>query len=404
MSRLGTSWIASAALVAGQLAPVAIAAQPWQGGNGSGYVGEAKCESWQHQYRRCPVPTDGNVALLRVEGGSCVQNQSWGFDRTSIWVNNGCRAVFGYGITNAGYPGGGRPGDGWAGRGGYGGELRCESWQHQYRRCPANTGNRVAIRQVMGGDCVQGRSWGYDNAGVWVNNGCRAVFAYGGYAGGGGYPGGGYPGNQGYGGEVVCESRDYRERACPVPTRMRVQLVQQLGSAACVQNRSWRYDARAIYVREGCRGRFAYGAGINPGGGYPGYDPGHRPNNTGAIVGAGVLAAGLLALLASNNGNRSRNSGSASSAPARLTANTGSMPYEARSAADACFAEGARQIGATGGSDLALDRVTGLTREGAGWRVVADLRGTWPREGSRPMRMTCTANGSQVTGFDVAGL
>jgi hypothetical protein len=58
--------------------------------------------------------------------------------------------------------------------------IRCESVQSDgYGRkyCAANTRNGVRlIRQIGESACTQGSSWGYDNSGVWVDNGCRAEF------------------------------------------------------------------------------------------------------------------------------------------------------------------------------------------------------------------------------------
>jgi len=66
------------------------------------------------------------------------------------------------------YPGQGYPGAGRA--------VRCESWQYQPARCAADTRGGAQLVQVLGGTCVQGRTWGFDRGGIWVNNGCRARF------------------------------------------------------------------------------------------------------------------------------------------------------------------------------------------------------------------------------------
>lgn len=72
------------------------------------------------------------------------------------------------------YPGGGYPG------GGYGPprqQIACSSRDYATVRCPADTRRGVRlVRQTSNSACVQGRSWGYDRGGVWVNGGCRAVF------------------------------------------------------------------------------------------------------------------------------------------------------------------------------------------------------------------------------------
>lgn len=60
------------------------------------------------------------------------------------------------------------------------GTITCESYKNDYHHCYADTRGRVTlIRKLSSKDCVQGRSWGYDNTGVWVDRGCRAEFEYG---------------------------------------------------------------------------------------------------------------------------------------------------------------------------------------------------------------------------------
>ncbi len=57
--------------------------------------------------------------------------------------------------------------------------MRCESsssdWGRKY--CTADTRNGVRLTRNLGdSDCREGSTWGYDNNGVWVSNGCRAEF------------------------------------------------------------------------------------------------------------------------------------------------------------------------------------------------------------------------------------
>lgn len=73
----------------------------WGGGTGRGFAGDLECRSQDNRYRRCTVYTDNRVELLRqLSSTSCVRNRSWGYDRNSIWVDNGCQARFGYGYGN----------------------------------------------------------------------------------------------------------------------------------------------------------------------------------------------------------------------------------------------------------------------------------------------------------------
>lgn len=68
------------------------------------------------------------------------------------------------------------------------GQLECTSHNYQYQYCPANTQNSVHLgSQQSKTACQKGRNWGYDGRGIWVNDGCSAIFDYGGGGGGGGH-------------------------------------------------------------------------------------------------------------------------------------------------------------------------------------------------------------------------
>jgi hypothetical protein len=66
--------------------------------------------------------------------------------------------------------------------------ITCESKYQRYEYCRVNTNDRVRlVRKLSSNPCTEGRSWGFDRRGVWVDDGCRAVFevAYRGNSGGG---------------------------------------------------------------------------------------------------------------------------------------------------------------------------------------------------------------------------
>ena len=55
--------------------------------------------------------------------------------------------------------------------------LTCESPPRGRQYCPANTSQGIALRKSMGdAPCLLGKSWGYDDGGVWVSDGCSAEF------------------------------------------------------------------------------------------------------------------------------------------------------------------------------------------------------------------------------------
>ena len=164
------------------------------------------------------------------------------------------------------------------------GFIDCASISYKYQYCPVNTQGRVImVREMSSGNlCRQGRGWGYDNNGIWVDRGCRAQFSYGRDDGGGG--------GWGRSGQLTCESISYRYRFCDADTQGRVNLVRELSTGnLCRQGTGWGYDNRGIWVDRGCRGEFRYGR-----------DSGGRND---AAIAAGILGAFALGAAVSSSQN-----------------------------------------------------------------------------------------------------
>jgi hypothetical protein len=217
-------------------------------------------------------------------------------------------------------------------------------------------------------------------------------------------PNPGYGQNRGYAGRISCESRNNQTRRCNIRTENRVVLLTRSGGT-CTQGRSWGYDRRSIWVSRNCRGTFAYGYGNDWGHDRPDRDKGP---STGLIVGGVVVAAGLLALLASKN--KKPNAAAESSAPATppsyppgppaaVSADLSSLQAGARPSMQTCLFEAARQIGATGGTRLRYDRMTSIEPGNGGWRFGAELTATYP-DGDRAVPIYCRATPSKVIQLD----
>src|ERR1700745_922697 len=59
--------------------------------------------------------------------------------------------------------------------------MSCSSDDMRRHVCTVDTtGGVVLVHQKSDAKCVQGRSWGFDNHGIWVDHGCRAEFEVGG--------------------------------------------------------------------------------------------------------------------------------------------------------------------------------------------------------------------------------
>ncbi|AGG87875.1 DUF3011 domain-containing protein [Rhodanobacter denitrificans] len=149
-----------------------------------------RCVSNDGHYARCAVPWR-YVELYKQESTAvCLRGESWGMDYGTLWVDRGCRGLFGpaerddyaYGNRDRGRyddrdddRGDWRPGPGWDRRI----SLQCDSNQKKYQMCQVDVGRHGRVRlgrQFSDANCVEGYSWGWNRAGVWVAHGCRGQF------------------------------------------------------------------------------------------------------------------------------------------------------------------------------------------------------------------------------------
>jgi len=70
-------------LMAGH-APVALA----QGG-------AIRCASQDGRFSQCRIPWDDATLVRQESKGACIRGESWGVDERGLWVDHGCRGVFG---------------------------------------------------------------------------------------------------------------------------------------------------------------------------------------------------------------------------------------------------------------------------------------------------------------------
>ena len=146
------------------------------------------CSSDDGKRHYCPADSQGRVRLVQQHSESpCQEGYSWGSDGRGIWVYHGCRADFAIE--------GGRHGDSDQDRdrdrdhdryrgdnqgSGQGQVVSCSSDDMHRHYCPADTRGGVRlIKQNSESKCRQGRSWGFDDRGIWVDHGCRADFQVG---------------------------------------------------------------------------------------------------------------------------------------------------------------------------------------------------------------------------------
>lgn len=144
-----------------------------------GYGDAVDCESRNYAYTRCEVPWHDARLVRQLSDTQCVRGRNWGIDRRGLWVDRGCGGRF----VAAGherrdreeYGGGWHPEPSWDQRF----AISCASSNYEYNFCGVDLGGggRAYLeRQTSGSPCVEGRTWGFNRAGVWVVQGCAGVF------------------------------------------------------------------------------------------------------------------------------------------------------------------------------------------------------------------------------------
>ena len=158
-----------------------------------------RCDSRDGRQNFCRPQIQANqIQLVRkFSKAQCIEGRTFGLTRDGmVWVNNGCRADFvlsqsrwgrnaprgnayGYG-SNSGNGYGNQYGYGANDNYAYGQTFRCESNDGRENFCNVDTRAGIQmIRQLSKTPCVNGRTFGVQNNGVWVTSGCRAEFAVG---------------------------------------------------------------------------------------------------------------------------------------------------------------------------------------------------------------------------------
>lgn len=137
------------------------------------------CASDDFYRHFCSIEMSGSVQIVRQRSDSpCIYGHTWGTTGNGVWVDRGCRADF---VVNASR---------WYDNDDYGNNtnyrdyrnyrarvLYCASDDFDFRTCSADTYSGVRLlRQRSDSPCIYGRTWGYDERGIWVDRGCRADF------------------------------------------------------------------------------------------------------------------------------------------------------------------------------------------------------------------------------------
>ena len=215
-----------------------------------------RCESNNNGHNECRYNSTGVVTVhiqQQLSRTRCVFNENWGTFDGGVWVDYGCRAEFVVrrppNTNNYQH----RP------VGGTFNTVTCESTNDAYHMCQVSNIDPHSVtmeRKHSSSPCNRGYSWGVSEgenapAGIWVDHGCRATFAYttrtSSYT-----PYGGTPHDF----ELECESLRGEWVHCEVPqiNMARVDIIA--GNDQCNAYKSWGTDDTGIWVRSQCQGAF----------------------------------------------------------------------------------------------------------------------------------------------------
>ena len=129
------------------------------------------CASEDDLRKVCQADTSNGVKLVRQQSDAkCKEGSSWGHDTRGIWVDKGCEADFVVGVP--GHPASSRTAAAQTQT------ISCASYDGRRNYCNVDTqGARVQLTKQIGtATCMEGATWGYDRAGVWVDRGCSGEF------------------------------------------------------------------------------------------------------------------------------------------------------------------------------------------------------------------------------------
>ena len=232
-------------------------------GYGDGYGQQVvRCESINSRSQRCRIDGSGEVRIARqLSRQQCIRGRNWDYNRNEIRVTDGCRADFAV-MRDDRYGYNDRDRDRRNGRG-YGRDqvVRCESRSQRRTYCGDGYGQYTMVG-YRNANCVQGRTFGQDQRGLWVSGYCSAQFRLvNGNDGRYGRGDGRYDGQQS---TVFCTANSSGRSYCG-DANARYTLRDPASNRNCVEGRTWGTDQRGLWVSNPCQAEFVrYGNDAYP--------------------------------------------------------------------------------------------------------------------------------------------
>jgi hypothetical protein len=142
----------------------------------------------------------------------------------------------------------------------YGDTIECASRDYQFTRCDVPWRDARLLRQTSDSHCIEGRTYGIDRHGLWVDKGCAGVFGRPGHHYGQGSGGGEWHPGPGWDTDIRfrCSSANYSYNMCQVDIGRggRVYIEHQISNSPCVEGRTWGFHRGGVWVDQGCEANF----------------------------------------------------------------------------------------------------------------------------------------------------
>jgi hypothetical protein len=184
-------------------------------------------------------------AIRGTPSTTCVEGRTWGFDNRGVWVTGGCSADFasvaGDPVTSTStYVNS-------AGR-----TVHCVSTASGRSYC-GNAHVHYVIASNPNPVCVEGKTWGMGERGIWVSGGCNADFDAAADAATA------VPSSvsvDSSGRIVKCVSTESGRTYCG--TAHRHYVISGMPDPVCIEGNTWGHDAKGVWVTGGCKASFTY--------------------------------------------------------------------------------------------------------------------------------------------------
>jgi hypothetical protein len=183
---------------------------------------------------------------------ACVEGKTWGLDDRGVWVSSGCTADFSAAVANAAAAGDTSAIVSTSNAVDSSGRLiHCVSTASGRSYC-----GKSHMHYVISGNpnptCVEGKTWGLDDRGVWVSSGCIADFSV--VDADAATTSSSYVDSSGR--LVHCVSTASGRTYCGAHHARYVY--HGTPDPVCVEGKTWGFDSRGVWVSGGCKGDFDY--------------------------------------------------------------------------------------------------------------------------------------------------